>query len=128
MKYRLYIVTADNCGHCREFKKNQLEKLKTLMNDKPLVDRVETVHVDLQTMSDNKPKEISQYVSWFPTFILKKDNDIFVFNGIIVDGQVKYNEGKHENSLGAMVDNIKSPTADNIYLWVSEKISFSNNP
>ena len=128
MKSKFYIVTANNCGYCRDFKNDHLEKLKNLMKDKPLVDRVDLIHVDLNEMSDDKPEEIKQYISWFPTFILNKNGEFLVFNGVMVDGKIKYDEGKHTNNLGLLVDNSKPPTADNIYVWVSEKSSFNNNP
>lgn len=94
----LVIVTANNCDHCKIFKKDILNDLKAALLRE---NKVTIEELNLNSTNDPIPEHYSQdlgrYVKWFPTFVLfnreswNNGNNLIgcVFNGIMDKGEAE---------------------------------------
>jgi len=87
-KVKMIYISADDCGACVDFSskwQSIREKLKQ---------KVEIVEFILKTRRDCVllPKGISEYVGWFPTFLLQVDDRTEIFNGQMIDERPDFKE------------------------------------
>lgn len=76
----IYISTAD-CSACVDFESKWVG-IKEVLNEK-----IEIVEIHLKSRRECfLPGGISEYVGWFPTFLLKVGDRTEIFNGEMVDG------------------------------------------
>jgi len=101
----LLIIMSDACGHCVNFKSNQLDILKKRIAKE--YDRVAVKEITLPSFSsplpENYPSSLQKIIGWFPMFILFEGGDdwcdpskknknkslpnFIVFNGEISNGK-----------------------------------------
>jgi len=124
----LVIVTANGCGACTQFKKNNLDKLKKELQQSGVV-RVE--HIDVPAIGapvpEGYPTQLNSWIRWYPTLILVNGKDwnekcanvsnssppIEVFNGVVVDGKIDMARDSRKNYdelLNWIKDNIDNNT------------------
>ena len=113
------IVTADNCGHCRNFKEKQWPFLKQkLQND----GRVKIIEIPLPTMGtipgEEYHSDLVKYIGWYPTFLLFNgstwNNKMTILKGLIYSGEIVNGKPTYRNG--------ESGDADSIYKWVISRL------
>jgi len=83
----LIFISANDCGACQGFKQ-VWPKIK-----EELSKEIEIVEINLKERRDaGNPRSFSdpslmKYIGWFPTFLLKLNSKIEIFNGEMVNGQ-----------------------------------------
>lgn len=119
------LATADNCGHCVDFKNRTWDQLKSQIEHDNKVRVVElnlpktTSRIEDLPESQYIPKDVKRFIRWFPTmFIIDgkswnqgvKDKETklvgSVFNGREKDGIYEYvGGGVTENAILSWIDN-----------------------
>jgi hypothetical protein len=91
-KPSLLIVTADTCFACKNFKKNvEPSLMNSLMND----NRIQVARVSVKNLGERLPatypKELNNYIGWYPTLILyfPATKKVSVYNGVVKGNQVE---------------------------------------
>jgi len=92
-KVKLIYISSDDCKACVDFS-SKWENIKEILNQK-----IEIVEINLKTRREFSviPKEYSEYVGWFPTFLLKVDDHVEIFNGEMIEGTPIMKEGFQRN-------------------------------
>lgn len=128
------LIMAQTCGHCRNFKQNNLSKLKSLCSSLP----IKLIDVELPTMNTKEhwspkvPEVLKKYTTWFPTLLIipaemwSMDKvgtvpitDVQVFNG-------KVTEKKDENGeplIGVEYEQKHPMTPEGITDWIKDKLN-----
>lgn len=113
------LVTASQCPHCKNFRKDWPE-IKQALIDSQLVEIVDIEVVKLSDQPDPKkyPPDLARWVKWFPTFVLVSKSswtnaqpgqngrlDGTIFNGVMDAKEAKY--------IGS-----ESPNKESLLKWV----------
>lgn len=111
-QYTLHFIWLDGCGGCVAFKKNHQTNLEDMMKNHSFIN-----YVNQEYKRDDANKHLAhlaQYINWFPTFILTKNNQVLdVFNANIEtkNGVVTCEHAQKMNI-----------TSDNIVRWAESVI------
>ena len=111
------LVTADTCGHCKNFKSTVWPTFESGLKQEG---KVRIVHINLRTMGDKIGPEyhpdIIKYISWFPTVMMFNgtwDNHSVPLEGDIFNGPMT-STGKPTG---------RTPlTAQNLKEWIDNKL------
>lgn len=123
MKPVLVLVTADTCGHCVNFKKNELNNLKQALQNE---DKVYLIEINLPNTQSTPGIEYhpdcKKYIGWYPTFLLFSGSTWFNHNvplkGSILNGKFKDDQVIHVGGYKMLTNNIID--------WINQELS--SNP
>ena len=132
--YIFVIITSDTCGHCTRFVSNHYTDLISRLK---LVEGLEIIHIKLENgkyqhlpirMTKDHLHLISDYVSWFPEFLLVNKNNWYnnqELEGYVFNGKI--NNSKDEMKVEQEPDQnlVKPITSDKIMEWVTSKVTQS---
>jgi len=95
--YTLIFISANDCGACQGFKQIW-PKIKEILSKEI---EIEEINLTERRQAGNpknfKDPSLMRYIGWFPTFFLKSDTKVEIFNGEMVNGQPENKEKYHRS-------------------------------
>lgn len=141
-KNKFILLTSKICGHCQPFKKNQMPKIKSVIDKKVNLD---LFSIEIPTF-DNKeipeyagieiPKNLENIAIWYPFIIMisKKDWNYLMKNGFDIDpNKVLTSDGQRKTLNIDYLTNLEHIeifnaqelplTSESIIKWINENLS-----
>lgn len=85
--YTLVFISANDCGACQGFKQ-VWPKIKEVLSQEITIEEINLLERRQAGNPRNfKDPSLMRYIGWFPTFLLKSESKIEIFNGEMVNGQ-----------------------------------------